>query len=130
MEAVAKLNNVPTAPRKTRLVVDTIRGLDVSKALDVLKFTRKEGALRIEKLLLSAIDNWKQKHDKDPDDSDLYVKEIYVNGGRTLKRFRPAPMGRAQRIRKRSHHVTLVVGSRTLTAAEPVVELSEESEEN
>ena len=72
MEAVAKLNNVPTAPRKTRLIVDTIRGLDVSKALDVLKFTQKEGALRIEKLLLSAIDNWKQKHDKDPDDSDLY----------------------------------------------------------
>ena len=114
MEAVAKLNNVPTAPRKTRLIVDTIRGLDVNKALDVLKFTRKEGAVRIEKLILSAIDNWKQKHEKDPDDSDLFIKEIYVNAGRTLKRFRPAPMGRAQRIRKRSHHVVVVVASRTL----------------
>ncbi len=124
MEAVAKLNNVPTAPRKTRLIVDTIRGLDVAKALDILKFTQKEGALRIEKLVLSAIDNWKQTHEKDPDDADLYIKEIYVNEGRTLKRFRPAPMGRAQRIRKRSHHVTVVVASRTLTE-----EVGEELEE-
>ena len=128
MEAVAKLNNVPTAPRKTRLIVDTIRGLDVDKALDILKFTRKEGALRIEKLVLSAIDNWKQKYEKDPDDSDLYIKEIYVNGGRTLKRFRPAPMGRAQRIRKRSHHVSLTVASRSLVVEEDVV--NEEINEN
>ncbi len=129
MEAVAKLNNCPTSPRKMRLVVDMVRGEDVYKALNILKFTKKEAARRVEKLLLSAVSNWEQKHELDPEDSDLYVKEAYVNQGRTLKRFRPAPQGRATRIRKRSNHVTLVVGSRTLSAEPEAVEEFEVTEE-
>jgi large subunit ribosomal protein L22 len=127
MEAVAKLNNCPTSPRKMRLVVDTIRGEDVYKALNILKFTKKEAARRVEKLLLSAISNWEQKHELDPEDSDLYIKEAFVNQGRTLKRYRPAPQGRATRIRKRSNHVTLVVASRN-AVAEPQVEMEEVTE--
>lgn len=114
MEAVAKLKNCPTSPRKMRLVVDTIRGEDIFKALNILKFTKKEASRRVEKLLLSAINNWEQKHELDPENSDLYVKAAWVDPGRTLKRFRPAPQGRATRIRKRSNHVTLVVASKTL----------------
>ena len=129
MEAVAKLNNCPTSPRKMRLVVDIIRGEDVYKALNILKFTKKEAARRVEKLLLSAISNWEQKHGVDPEDSDLYVKETFVDQGKTLKRFRPAPQGRATRIRKRSNHVTIIVGSRTLQAEPEVVEAIEETEE-
>jgi large subunit ribosomal protein L22 len=113
MEAVAKLRNNPTSPRKTRLVVDLIRGKKVNDALSVLKFTKKESAPKIEKLLLSAINNWEQKNDARPEDHDLYVKSIWVDGGRMLKRFRPAPQGRAHRIRKRSNHITLVVDSKT-----------------
>jgi large subunit ribosomal protein L22 len=120
MEAVAKLNNCPTSPRKMRLVVDTIRGVEVYKALNTLKFMKKEASIRVEKLLLNAINNWEQKHELDPASSDLYVKEAFVNPGRTLKRFRPAPQGRATRIRKRSNHVTLVVASKTLQAEEQV----------
>lgn len=113
MEAIAKLNNCPTAPRKMRLVVDMIRGLDVEQALNILKYSSKEAAGRVEKLLLSAINNWEQKNDGlSADDNDLYVAEVYVTQGRTLKRFRPAPMGRAHRIRKRSNHVYLKVDSR------------------
>jgi large subunit ribosomal protein L22 len=116
MEAVAKLNNCPTSPRKMRLVVDIIRGEGVYKALNILKFTKKEAARGVEKLLLSAINNWQQKHELDPVSSELFVKEAFVNQGRTIKRFRPAPQGRATRIRKRSNHVTLVVASKSMQA--------------
>ena len=113
MEAVAKLNNVPTAPRKMRLVVDMVRGRNVNDALNILKFEPKHGAEKVEKLLLSAIANWQIKNeDERLEDVDLYIKEIRVDGGRILKRLRPAPQGRAHRIRKRSNHVTLIVDSR------------------
>ncbi|MEL6534618.1 MAG: 50S ribosomal protein L22 [Bacteroidota bacterium] len=112
MEAVAKLNNVPTSPRKMRMVADMIRGERVNRALSILKFEPKDGAARLEKLLLSAIANWQAKNeDARIEDADLFVKEIWVDGGRILKRLRPAPQGRAHRIRKRSNHVTLVVDS-------------------
>jgi large subunit ribosomal protein L22 len=114
MEAVAKLNNVPTSPRKMRLVADIIRGEKVNRALNILKFEPKQGAARLEKLLLSAIANWQAKNeDVRLEDADLYVKTIFVDSGRMLKRLRPAPQGRAHRIRKRSNHVTMVVASTT-----------------
>jgi len=111
MEAVAKIKNCPMSPRKMRLVADNIRGLKVDKALDVLKFTNKEASTWLEKLVLAAIANWEHKNDMalNADDHDLYVKTIFVNEGMVLKRFRPAPHGRAHRIRKRTNHVTLVV---------------------
>ena len=125
MEALAKLNNVPTSPRKMRMVADLIRGERVNTALNILKFEPKEGAARLEKLLLSAISNWQSKNeDEKLEDADLYVKEVRVDGGRMLKRLRPAPQGRAHRIRKRSNHVTLVVASKNaglVTADEEVV---------
>ena len=109
----AKLNNCPTSPRKMRLVADLVRGEDVEKALAILRFNTKEASRRLEKLLLSAIANWQAKNeDADIEGADLFVKEIRVDGGRMLKRLRPAPQGRAHRIRKRSNHVTLVLGSR------------------
>lgn len=112
MEAVAKLNNVPTSPRKMRVVANLIRGEKVNRALSILKFEPKQGAARLEKLLLSAISNWQAKNeDTRLEDADLYIKEIFVDSGRILKRLRPAPQGRAHRIRKRSNHVTLVVDS-------------------
>jgi large subunit ribosomal protein L22 len=111
--SIAKLQNCPTSPRKMRLVVDLIRGENVEKALFILKYTNKEAAIRVEKLLLSAIKNWEQKNeDKRVEDSNLYVKEVTVGGGRQLKRLRPAPQGRGYRIRKRSNHVHLVVDSK------------------
>jgi large subunit ribosomal protein L22 len=111
--SVAKLQNCPTSPRKMRLVVDLIRGENVEKALYILKFTNKEAAIRVEKLLLSAIKNWEAKNEgKRVEDSGLFVKEISVGGGRQLKRLRPAPQGRGFRIRKRSNHVTLIVDSK------------------
>lgn len=114
MEAVAKLKNVPTSPRKMRLVADLIRGERVNKALNILKFEPKQGAARLEKLLLSAISNWQQgNEDTDLEDADLYVKAIYVDSGKMLKRLRPAPQGRAHRIRKRSNHVTLILDSKS-----------------
>lgn len=110
---VAKLNNCPTSPRKMRLVADLIRGVDVDKALAMLKFNSKEASGRLEKLLLSAISNWQQKNEgARVEDSSLYVKTIMVDSGPQLKRFRPAPQGRAYRIRKRSNHVTLIIDSR------------------
>lgn len=117
MEAVAKLNNVPTPPRKMRLVANMIRGRKVSEALNILKFEAKQGAPKMEKLLLSAIANWQEKNeDARLEDADLFVKEVKVDGGRILKRLRPAPQGRAHRIRKRSNHITLVVDSRSEVA--------------
>lgn len=106
----ARLANVLTSPRKMRLVADMIRGERVSKALNLLKYESKVGAAKIEKLLLSAISNWEQKNaDQKIEEADLYVKEIWVDGGRMLKRLRPAPQGRAYRVRKRSNHVTLIL---------------------
>lgn len=113
MEAVARLRNHPTSPRKMRLLADLIRGMDVYKALSVLKFSTKHSSVPLEKLLLSAIDNWKQKNpDQDVAEANLYVKTIFVDEGRTLKRMLPAPQGRAYRIRKRSNHVTIIVDSK------------------
>jgi large subunit ribosomal protein L22 len=109
----AVLRNVPTSPRKMRLVTDLIRGQEVNKALDILKFSKQEASRRVEKLLLSAIANWQAKNEGIRlEDSNLYVKEVQVDGGRILRRIQPAPQGRAYRIRKRSNHVTLVLGSR------------------
>ncbi|WP_430906951.1 50S ribosomal protein L22 [Maribacter sp. 2-571] len=110
--AFAKLNNCPTSPRKMRIVADLIRGVQVEKALAILKFNSKEASGRLEKLLLSAIANWQAKNeDADIEGADLFVKEIRVDSGTMLKRLRPAPQGRAHRIRKRSNHVTLVLES-------------------
>lgn len=107
---IAYLNDVPSSPRKMRLVVDLIRGVDAFKALSILKFEAKHPAAKLEKLLLSAIANWQAHHaDVDPGKAGLFVKEVFVDGGRILKRLRPAPQGRAHRVRKRSNHVTLVV---------------------
>ncbi|GEM62701.1 50S ribosomal protein L22 [Sphingobacterium faecium NBRC 15299] len=112
--STAKLLNCPTSPRKMRLVVDLIRGEKVENALYILKHTSKEAAIRVEKLLLSAIKNWEAKNEgKSVEDSQLYVKEVAVAGGRQLKRLRPAPQGRGYRIRKRSNHVTLIVDSKS-----------------
>ena len=113
--AFAKLNNCPTSPRKMRLVADQVRGEDVNKALAILKFSPKEASRRLEKLLLSALANWQAKNeDADIENAALFVKEIRVDSGNMLKRLRPAPQGRSHRIRKRSNHVTLVLGSNTI----------------
>jgi large subunit ribosomal protein L22 len=109
----AVLRNVPTSPRKMRLVTDLIRGQEVNKALDILKFSKQEASRRLEKLLLSAIANWQAKNEGVRlEESNLYVKEVQVDNGRILRRIQPAPQGRAYRIRKRSNHVTLELGSR------------------
>lgn len=114
--AIAKLNNCPTSPRKMRLVADLVRGKDVEQALNILKFNSKEASRRLEKLLLSAISNWQAKNeDASVEDAELFVQEIRVDGGSMLKRLRPAPQGRAHRIRKRSNHVTMVVGAKNNT---------------
>ena len=111
--AFAKLNNCPTSPRKMRLVADLVRGVEVNKELQILKFNTKEASARLEKLLLSAVANWQIKNeDARMEDSGLFVKEIQVDSARVLKRLRPAPQGRAHRIRKRSNHVKIVVGSK------------------
>lgn len=116
--AFAKLNNCPTSPRKMRLVADLIRGVQVERALAILRFNSKEASLRLEKLLLSAIANWQAKNeDASIEDADLFIQEIRVDSGSMLKRLRPAPQGRAHRIRKRSNHVTLVLGSNNNTAS-------------
>ncbi|MBQ7609610.1 MAG: 50S ribosomal protein L22 [Bacteroidales bacterium] len=110
--AIAKLNDVPTSPRKMRLVADTVRGVEVNRALDLLHFSKREASVRLEKLLRSAIDNWEKKNpdqSKELDNGNVYVKTIMVGEGRTLKRIRPCPQGRAGRIRKRSNHITVVL---------------------
>ena len=108
MEAVAKLKNYPTSPRKMRLLADLIRGMKVEKALAVLEHNAKHPAVPMRKLVLSAISNWKQKNEGG-DEGQLVVKTIFVDGARTLKRMRPAPQGRGYRVRKRSNHVTVIV---------------------
>lgn len=108
----AKLNNCPTSPRKMRLMADLIRGEAVDNALSILRFSAKESSVRLEKLVLSAVANWQAKNeDGDLEKAGLFVKEIRVDSARMLKRLRPAPQGRAHRIRKRSNHVTLVLGA-------------------
>jgi large subunit ribosomal protein L22 len=115
--AFVKLNNCPTSPRKMRLVADQVRGESIDKALAILKFSPKEASRRLEKLVLSAIANWQSKNEsEDIEKAALYISEIRVDGGSMLKRLRPAPQGRAHRIRKRSNHVTVVLGSNTIEA--------------
>jgi large subunit ribosomal protein L22 len=132
MEAVAHLKNNPTSTRKMRLIADLIRGKKVYEALTILKFSKQEASQKLEKLLKSAINNWEQKNNLKPEDNDLIVSEIQVNAGTMLKRFLPAPQGRAYRLRKRSNHVTIKVNSKNApaiveeTAAEEV-EATEEA---
>jgi large subunit ribosomal protein L22 len=112
MEAVAKLRNYPTSPRKMRLLADEIRGMDVEKALALLEHHPQHSSTPLHKLLWSAVKNWEQKNsDKSAADEDLVVKTIFVDNGRVLKRMRPAPQGRGYRVRKRSNHVTIIVDS-------------------
>ena len=114
-KAFAKLTNCPTSPRKMRLVADLVRGVEVEKALQILKFCPKEASINLEKLLLSAIANWQAKNeDATIEDAGLFVKIICVDSAGMLKRLRPAPQGRAHRIRKRSNHVTIVLGSKNV----------------
>ena len=115
-KAFAKLNNSPIPARKMRLVADQLRGEDIKKALAILKFSPKEAARRLEKLLLSAIANWQAKNENgDVEKANLFIKEIKVDGAGMLKRIRPAPQGRAHRIRKRSNHVTLIIGNNKIS---------------
>ena len=110
--AIAKLNDVPTSPRKMRLVCDTVRGVEVNKALDLLHYSKRDASVRLEKLLKSAIANWEAKNPgetKELEEGNVIVKTIMVDEGRTLKRIRPCPQGRAGRIRKRSNHVTIIL---------------------
>jgi large subunit ribosomal protein L22 len=132
MEAVAKLKNYPTSPRKMRLLADLIRGHKVERALAMLEHNPKHPAVPLRKLVLNAINNWKQKNETG-DENELIIKTIFVDGARTLKRMRPAPQGRGYRVRKRSNHVTLIVdvkGSKieTLQKTEPVEEVTEIAE--
>lgn len=125
--AFAKLNNTPTSPRKMRLVADMIRGKRIEHALNLLRFSTKEASKRLEKLLLSAINNWQVKNEGQRiEDHQIVVSEIYVDEGRSLKRLRPAPQGRGYRIRKRSNHVTIVLDS--LTARDQKTETAEQTE--
>ena len=127
MEAVARLKDVPTSPRKMRLIADLIRGQRVSRALGLLKYQPQAGADVLQKVLLSAVANWQQKNtDERIEDADLYVKTVFVDGGPMLKRLRPAPQGRGHRIRKRSNHITIIVDS----AAQPVLDSAAETSEN
>ncbi len=119
--AVAKLNDVPTSPRKMRLVADTVRGVEVNRAIDLLHFSKRQPSIRLEKLLRSAIANWEAKNpdqSKELDNGNVYVKTIMVNEGRTLKRIRPCPQGRAGRVRKRSNHVTIILDVKKPTTVE------------
>ena len=109
----AKLQNVPSSPRKMRYVVDMVRGMEVNRALGTLRFSKKAASVQVEKLLRSAIANWEQKNDRKAEDGELFITTIFVDEGVTLKRMRPAPQGRGYRIRKRSNHVTIFVGTKT-----------------
>ncbi|MBQ4278862.1 MAG: 50S ribosomal protein L22 [Rikenellaceae bacterium] len=109
-KAIAVLRNCPTSPLKMRIVADTIRGVEINRALGILRYSKKDASIKLEKLLRSAIANWEAKNEGQRlEDSKLCVKEVFVDGGRMLKRIQPAPQGRAHRIRKRSNHVTIVV---------------------
>ena len=108
----AKLQNVPSSPRKMRYVVDMVRGMEVNRALGTLRFSKKAASADVEKVLRSAIANWEQKNDRRAEDGELFITKIFVDEGVTLKRMRPAPQGRGYRIRKRSNHVTVFVGTK------------------
>lgn len=108
----AKLQNVPSSPRKMRYVVDLVRGMEVNRALGTLRFSKKAASADVEKVLRSAIANWEQKNDRRAEDGELFITKIFVDEGVTLKRMRPAPQGRGYRIRKRSNHVTVFVGTK------------------
>ncbi|MBQ7772561.1 MAG: 50S ribosomal protein L22 [Bacteroidales bacterium] len=119
--AIAKLNDVPTSPRKMRLVADIIRGVEVNRALDILKYSKKEASVRLETLLRSAIANWEAKNEADKkelENGNVIVKTIMVGQGRSLKRIRTAPQGRAARIRKRSNHVTIILDTKAVKSEE------------
>mgnify|MGYP000514730353 CR=1 FL=1 len=124
---IAKATAVPTSPRKMRLVTDLVRGKNVDQALNILMFSSKHASQTVEKLLRSAIANWEQKNNTTAAEADLYVQEIFVDGGRVLKRFLPAPMGRAYRVRKRSNHLTLKLASRNSNNS---IEVSENTDNN
>ena len=109
----ASMLNVPSSPRKMRYVVDLVRGMEVNRALGTLRFSKKAASADVEKLLLSAINNWEQKNERKAEDGELYITQIFVDEGVTLKRMRPAPQGRGYRIRKRSNHVTIFVDTKT-----------------
>ena len=111
--AIAKMNDVPTSPRKMRLVADIIRGVEVNKALDILKYSKKHAAKSLSVALRSAIANWEAKNDRKAEEGELYISKVFVDEGVTMKRMRPAPQGRGYRIRKRSNHVTLFVDAKT-----------------
>ena len=131
MEAVARLRNQPTSPRKMRLLVDLIRGKEVEEALNILKFSTKHPSVPLEKLLLSAIANWRVKNEgQDVAAANLIVKTVFVDGGRTLKRMNPAPQGRAYRLRKRSNHVTLSVDSKPAKAPYKGAKTTKEQAQN
>jgi large subunit ribosomal protein L22 len=124
----AKLNNCPTSPRKMRLVADLVRGVNVDRALHILKHSSKDASGKLEKLLLSAIANWQNKNEGVRiEDSNLYISDIFVDAGRVLKRIQPAPQGRAHRVRKRSNHVTLFLDSRNI-AEEEIAPVDEKTE--
>jgi len=131
MEAIAKLKSVPMSARKMRMVVDLIRGKKAEDALNILKFNKREASTWLEKLLLSAIANWEYKTDmtKSADEFELYVKEVFVDEGPSLKRFRPAPLGRAHPFKRRTNHTTIIVDNK-VTFEEQVVEKTEEITDN
>jgi len=111
----AKLNDCPSSPRKMRYVVDLVRGMEVNRALGTLRFSKKAASNDVEKLLRSAIANWEAKNNRKAEEGELFITKIFVDGGATLKRMRPAPQGRGYRIRKRSNHVTIFVGTKEET---------------
>ena len=119
--AIAKLNEVPTSPRKMRLVADTVRGVEVNRALDLLKYSKKHASVSLEKVLRSAIANWEAKNtdqSRELENGNVYIKTLMVNEGRTIKRIRPMPQGRAGRIRKRSNHITIILDVKKPVAEE------------
>ena len=122
-ECFAILRNIPSSPRKMRYVVDLIRGMEVGRALSVLRFSKKAASIPVEKLLRSAIANWEQKNERKAEEGELFVQKIFVDAGATLKRMRPAPQGRGYRIRKRSNHVTLYIGSLNVKSETPDTEV-------
>lgn len=126
----AKLRNVPSSPRKMRLIVDTIRGMEVFRALGVLRFSNKDAAIPVEKLLRSAIANWEQKNERRAESGELFVVSVNVDAATTLKRMRPAPQGRGFRIRKRSNHITLFVDTKNTVSKELIVSDKNKDDQN
>ena len=124
----AKLRNVPSSPRKMRLIVDTIRGMEVFRALGVLRFSNKDAAIPVEKLLRSVIANWEQKNERRAESGELFVVSVNVDAATTLKRMRPAPQGRGFRIRKRSNHITLFVDTKNM--ASKVLSVSDKNKDD